>query len=90
MEALEPSGDPAATDDVAIGTGSVTVTSGDAGITVNSISLGGSGVPQFKDPRVTQSEQWCCQGWRAVSDGAGQCRVPHQLVYTARIVSMKR
>jgi hypothetical protein len=50
-----PAGDPAASDDVVIGSGTVTLTSGDAGISVNSITLSGTGVLQIDDPGATQS-----------------------------------
>jgi hypothetical protein len=50
-----PPGDPAATDDVAIGSGTVTLAVGDAGISVNSITLSGSGVLQIRDPGGMQA-----------------------------------
>jgi len=50
-----PAGDPGATDDVVIGGGTVTLTGGDAGITVNSITLSGTSVLQIHDPGATQS-----------------------------------
>src|SRR5271166_2008693 len=50
-----PTGDPATTDDVSIPSGTVTLANGDAGISVNSITLSSPGVLQIHDPGATQS-----------------------------------